>query len=90
MAGKSKRQRERDLLVEIREVEALSVECRKCAARIEVTWEGNLAKGAACPSCGESLERHRAAVRLFRDLMRETMSATDVRLRVRLLRTLPL
>lgn len=90
VAGKSKRQRERDLMVEIREVEALSVECHKCDTRIEVTWEGTLAEGAVCPSCGESLDGWRAAVALFHDLMRETMGATDVRLRVRLLTRLPL
>lgn len=89
MARKAQ-ERERDMLVEVREVEALSLECRKCAARVEITWEGKLAEGAVCPSCGESLKGWRETVRLFHHLMRATTGATDVRLRVRLLRRLPL
>jgi hypothetical protein len=86
----AKKARERDMLVEVREVEALSLECRKCGARCEVTWEGELVDDAACPSCGESLENWRRAAVLFRAFMRATMGATDARLRVRLLTRLPL
>jgi hypothetical protein len=88
--AKKARERERDLLVEVREVEALSLECRKCGARCEVTWESQLKKGAPCPACGESLEPWRRVATLYRDFMRATMGDRDVRLRVRLLTRLPL
>lgn len=81
------RPRERDLLVELQEVEGLSLECR-CGARVEIPPEGKLAEGAACPQSGEPAA-WRETARHFHDFMRAATSR-DVRIRVRLLKRLPL
>lgn len=80
--------RERDLFVERQEIEGLSLECQ-CGARTELTFEGKLQDGAACLQCGEPIARRETA-RLFVDFLRSMGTTRDVRIRVRLLRRLPL
>lgn len=88
--GKRASRRERDLIVELREVEALSLECRDCYARIEVSSDSRLAEGAACPSCGKPLEEWREVATTFQGLLRAARgSPREVRLRLRLFKRLP-
>lgn len=82
------RPRKRDLLVEPLEIEGLSLECQ-CGARVEITWEGKLAEGATCPQCGRPVERRESA-ELFHAFLRSMRGTRDVRIRVRLLKRLPL
>ena len=83
------RQRERDLIFEAQEVEAISLECQECRARVEVPAGGGLQTGAlACPCCGERIP-HRAMVGAFLRMIEEAQTVRGVRFRVRLLRDLP-
>lgn len=80
--------RERDLFVERQEIEGLSLECQ-CGARTEITFEGKLHDSAVCSQCGEPIARREAA-QLFGDFLRSMGTTRDVRIRVRLLKRLPL
>ena len=87
--AKASRQRERDLLVEAHEVEALSLECAECGSRLEIPWDGGEVRpGAACPCCGEGVA-HLAMIGAYLRLFREATTVRGVRFRVRLLRDLP-
>lgn len=81
--------RERDLFVGRTEIEGLSLECHECGARAEITHDGELREDAACPQCGEPIGRREMA-RLFRDFLRSMGTEREVRIRVRLLKRLPL
>ena len=87
---KKDRELVRDVLVDVREIEALSLECRECAARFEVGWGGKLATGAACPSCGADLGNWRELTAFFHAFMRASTTPEEVRLRLRPRTRLPL
>lgn len=85
---KKRLRRERETVIDAREVQALDVECRHCACRVAFSVDGGkLAQDARCPQCGETLEGWRGVVDTFRELTRATtMQGPDgapVLLRVR-------
>jgi uncharacterized paraquat-inducible protein A len=74
-----------DVMVEAREVEAVSLECSGCRARVEVPWDGKLREDATCPCCGSAMrEQHRTWER-FAALFGDIGGDSGVRFRVRLL-----
>lgn len=70
-------------MVEAREVEAISFECSRCHARVEVPWDGAMQEGASCPGCGSPLTSASKAFALFRELFDDVGSDSGVRFRVR-------
>jgi hypothetical protein len=80
--AKRRPQRGRDLIVEAREVEALSLECGHCAARVEVPWDGPLPEALDCPCCGEPITDGAAAMAPFYALFRAIGDSTLVRFRL--------
>ena len=74
-----------DVMVEAREVEAVSLECNGCHARVEVPWDGKLREDACCPSCGSAMREQQRTFSLFSALFATVGGDSGVRFRVRLL-----
>jgi hypothetical protein len=70
----------RDLIVEAREIEALSLECGQCACRVEVPWDGPVPESLVCPCCAAAILD--GAVAPFYGLFRAIGSSGEVRFRL--------
>lgn len=74
-----------DLMIEAREIEAISLECGGCRARVEALSGAALRDDCSCPSCGRDMRRQRETIRLLAVFMDDAGRDSTVRFRVRLL-----
>lgn len=71
-----------DVMVEARQLEAISLECGRCACRVEVPAAGPVAdRPFACPSCGANIDPEPA--RVFCEMFVTIASSKGIRFRVR-------
>jgi hypothetical protein len=70
------------VMVEARQLEAISLECGRCACRVEVPAVGPVADTPfACPSCGANIDPEPA--RAFCEMFVTIASTKGIRFRVR-------
>lgn len=64
-------------MLDARELENIVFACdgAGCRCRIELTPDDKIAEGAACPSCGRSLDKQRQAFKLYCDAYEELFAA---------------